>query len=187
MENLSLADIDSKLYFEVNINKNESDEKEYFEISLDINNTLGYNIFISDKNPLPSAKENIISYIKYENIINPKLRLQSKYIDNKFYIGIEGKLDFNITIEKKSLKSENESIINEGIYEYRSFDFQIKFKDNHFDNLYTFNGNEYKPSSKVFENISKENLMKYFSRGIDLNNTDDNSFFNYIIKFIIIP
>ena len=179
LENLSLTDIDSKLYFEVNINKNESDEKEYFEISLNINNTSGYNIFISDKNPLPSAKDNIICYIKYENIINPKLRLQSKYIDNKFYIGIEGKLDFNITIEKKSLKSENESIINEGIYEYRSFDFQIKFKDNHIDNLYTFNGNEYKPSSKVFENISKENLMKYFSRGIDLNNTDDNSFFNY--------
>ena len=179
LENLSLTDLDSKLYFEVNINENKSDEKEYYEISLDINNTSGYNIFISDKNPLPSVKDNIISYIKYENIINPKLRVQSKNINNKFYIGIEGKLDFNITIEKKSLKNENESIINEGIYEYKPFDLQFKFKDNHFDKLYTFNGNEYKPSSKVFENFSTENLMKYFSRGIDLNNTDDNSFFNY--------
>lgn len=179
LEKLSLVDIDSKLYFEVNINNNTLDEKEYYEISLDINNTLGYNIFISNKNPFPSAKDNNISFLKYYGINNPKLRIKSKNINNEFYIGIEGKLDFNITIVKKYLKSENESIINEGIYEYKSFDSLIKFKDNNIDKLYTFNSNEYKPSSKVFENINSEKMMKYFSRGIDLYNTDDSSFFNY--------
>ena len=102
---------------------------------------------------------------------------------SKFYIGIEGILSFNIVIKKK-LANENEIknlSLSEGDYKNVIFNNPIQLKDKHLP-LLTFGINDngdYKIYSNTFKNISIENIMKYFSRGLDLDNTDDQTFFNY--------
>ena len=181
LNNLNLNDIDTPMYIEVDINK-ENKETQYYEISLNIIKTSGYNIFISDSNPYPSIKSNYTNFLKYENNYNPILRIKS-YNINKFFIGIEGVLFFNISIEKK-YANETEIknlILSEGDYKNINFTSSIQLKDKHLT-MQSFLNNEndnYKIYSNIFKNESMDNMMKYFTRGIDLDNTNDKTFFNY--------
>ena len=179
IENLSINDIDEPLYFEVDINEGE-DEEEYYEILLEINETSGYNIFISDSNPYPSIKNNITHFLNYKDNKKPIIRIKSKNIE-KFYIGIEGILYFNMKITRKFFEKkgdEDELILSEGLYKYVFYkDTQVKLKDGHLNNIHTFSG-DYKITPKVFVNDSIENIMKYFTRGIDPDNIYDYTFLN---------
>ena len=173
LNNLINNDIDTQIYIEVDINKGTKDN-EYYEISLEISKTSGYNIFISDTNPYPNIRDYTSKFLKYENNNNPKIRIKSKGI-NKFYIGIEGILKFDINIKK-----HNDLInsLSDGDYDYAKFNTSIKFKDNHLTGIYTF-GSDYRINSSFFKGELNENLMQYFARGIDLDNTIDHLFFNY--------
>ena len=76
IENIKSNDIDSPIYIEVNI-KQGKNESEYYEISFDIKKTEGYNIFISDSNPYPNIKDYTHKFIKYDNNLNPKMRVET--------------------------------------------------------------------------------------------------------------
>ena len=171
-KNLNNNDIDVPMYVEVDVDKHEKDF-DYYEISLDIYKTSGYNIFVSDSNPYPNIKNYVSKFLKYENNNNPKIRINAKEID-KIYIGIEGTLTFDIKIKKiKTISSTN---LSDGDYDYINYNTQVKFSDNRL--FYTF-GSDYIINSTIFNNESSTNLMKYFSRGIDLVNTIDHSFFDF--------
>ena len=181
INNLNLNDIDVPMYIEVYISEAEK-ETEYYEISLKIDKTSGYNIFISDSNPYPNIKNNYSNFLKYENNYNPILRIKSFNI-SKFYIGIEGILSFNILITKKYANEIDFKNLNlsEGDYKNIMYNTQIQLKDKHLP-LQTFvinDNGDYKIYSNIYKNISIENIMKYYSRGLDLDNTDDHTFFNY--------
>ena len=177
IENLRLSDVDAPLYIEVHINK-EKNESLYYEISLEINKTSGYNIFVSDENPYPNIKDYTIKFIKYDDNLNPKLRLKASSLD-QFYISIEGIIYCNLTIERKYNKEINKLIESEGDYKKRPYNISIYLSDDTKKYLesYTFN---YRPKSKLFKNnFPLDSILKYFTRGIDLSNTDDSDFFNY--------
>lgn len=180
IENLNSNDIDSPIYFEVNINKGKN-ESEYYEISLDIKKTDGYNIFISDNNPYPNIKDYTQKFIKYDNNLNPKIKIKT-FLINQFYIGIEGILYFNITIRRKYIENNN-IFFNEGEYIEQAYNISFSFKDETIKNLETFTS-DYKPHSNLLKNevqndVTLDNVLKYYTRGIDLYNTDDGAFFNY--------
>ena len=176
INNIKLNDIDSPLYIEVNINQ-EKNESVYYEISLDINDTQGYNIFISDYNPYPNIKNYTSKFIKYDNNLNPILRIKTNLM-NKFYIGIEGILFFNLTIKKEYNTGHNELILSNGEYNETSYNISVYLKDETIKNLESFTS-DYKPQSKLLKNdMPLDYILKYFARGIDLDNTDDGIFFN---------
>ena len=180
IENINSNDIDSPIYIEVNI-KQGKNESEYYEISFDIKKTDGYNIFISDNNPYPNIKDYTHKFIKYDNNLNPKIKIKT-YLKKQFYIGIEGVLYFNMTIRRK-FSENNDIIINEGEYMEQEYDISFSFKDETIKNLETFTS-DYKPHSNLLKNevqndVTLDNVLKYFTRGIDLSNTDDGAFFNY--------
>ena len=180
IENINSNDIDSPIYIEVNI-KQGKNESEYYEISFDIKKTDGYNIFISDNNPYPNIKDYTHKFIKYDNNLNPKIKIKT-YLKKQFYIGIEGVLYFNMTIRRK-YSENNDIIINEGEYMEQEYDISFSFKDDTIKNLETFTS-DYKPHSNLLKNevqndVTLDNVLKYFTRGIDLSNTDDGAFFNY--------
>ena len=184
INDLNLNDIDAPMYIEVGIKK-ENNKLRYYEISFEINETSKYNIFISDSNPYPSIKDHIAKYLKYENKLNPKLIMKVINID-KFYVAIEGILHFNIIIRKKLFESEekmNEVELSEGDYKEKAFDMGIQLKDKYLSiQIFSDNANftDYNMYSYIYKNEIIENLMKYFLSGIiDLDNTNDNSFFNY--------
>ena len=179
LENLKMNDMDAPLYIEVNITKEEN-EFVFYEIELEINETQGYNIFLSDKNPYPNIKDYTSKFIKYDNNYNPKVRIKTKSL-NQFYLSIEGILSFNLTIKKNYSNENEELILSEGEYQKESFNIPILFMDENIRNLETFTS-DYKP--KLHSNILKEDssldfVIKYFTRGIDLDNTDYKSFFDY--------
>ena len=177
IENLKLDDIDAPLYIEVNINA-EKNESVFYEISLEIKETSGYNIFISDNHPYPNIQDYTIKFLKYEENFNPKLRMKANSI-NQFYISIEGILYGNLTIEKKYNLGKKELIQSEGDYNEESYNVSIYLKDETLNNLDTFTSN-YRPQSYFLNNdLPLDSVLKYFTRGIELNNTDDGSFFNY--------
>ena len=190
VQNLNLNDIDVPMYIEVYINEGV-ENFEFYEISFEIKKTSGYNIFISDKNPYPNIRDNTNSFIKYENNLNPILLIKSFKI-NAFYIAIEGKLFFDIVIKRKCAKNLdefNKLIFNKGEYEYINYENQFQLGDKHitiqtFPNNYTVY-ETHKLYSNIFKNETTENLMKYFTRGIDLYNTNDKSFFNYELFLFI--
>jgi hypothetical protein len=181
LKNLNLNDNDAPMYIEVNIINGT--ELEYYEISLEIYNTSGYNLFISDKNPYPSIRNYVNNFLKYENNLNPTLIIKTANI-NKFYIGIEGILYFNIIIKKKYCNNTvdyNNLILNKGEYQYVNYTYiKYQFKDKHLA-IQTFyeDNNDIKLYSNIFKNESIGNIMKYFTRGIDIVNTNDISFLNY--------
>lgn len=179
MNYISSNDIDAPIYFEVNINKGKN-ESEYYEISFDIIKTEGYNIFLSDNNPYPNIKDYTYKFIKYDNNFNPKMRIKT-YSKNQFYIGVEGIIYFNITITRKYNNDNREILLNEGEYKEQSYNVSISFKDDQIKNLETFSS-DYKPKLSFLNNDiynSLDNVLKYFTRGIDLYNTEDGLFFNY--------
>ena len=181
IKNFKSNDIDVPIYFEINIDEGK-DETEYYEISLDINEADGYNIFISDNNPYPNIKDYTHKFIKYDNNLNPKIRIKSFSL-KQFYIGIEGKLYFDMTIQRKYIKDNEEVDFNEGEYNNKSYNISVYLKDETIKNLETFT-NDYRPKSNFLKNDVQNNvtldiMLKYFTRGIDLDNTDDNNFFNY--------
>ena len=190
INNINLNDIDSQIYIEVNIN-NEKNKLEYYEISFDIKKTSGYNIFISDKNPYPSIRNHTNNFLKFENNNKPILRIkkaydnETRYID-KFYIWIEGILFFNISITKKISENETEHenlILSYGEYENVNYDAPAELRRDGIS-LQTFNKNnknnsDYRIYSNRYKNASVENMTKYFLRGIELENTNDDSFLNY--------
>ena len=180
IKNLNSNDIDSPIYIEVNI-KQGKNESEYYEISFDIKKTDGYNIFISDNNPYPNIKDYTHKFIKYDNNLNPKIKIKT-YLINQFYIGIEGILYFNMTIQRKYIEN-NDIFFNEGEYMEQAYNISFSFKDETVKNLETFTS-DYRPQSNLLKNevendVSLDNVLKYFTRGIDLYNTDDGAFFNY--------
>ena len=176
LTNIKINDIDNPLFFEVNINEETKKENEYYEIALEIKETHGYNIFISNSNPYPSVRNNLNSFLKYKNNMNPKIRIKSKDIKKKgFYIGVWGRLQFNIFLEKKNYEGNIDNLIlSEGEYDYINYNISLDNKNTKF----TF-GENYTIKSNIFKNETKEDLMKYFTRGIDLDNTEDYSFLNY--------
>ena len=176
INNINLNDIDNPLHFEVNINPDKITSSEYYEISLNILDSSGYNIFISGSNPYPNVRNNLNNFMKYENNKNPIIRIKSAEIKkNSFYIGIEGNLRFNITITKKIFEGDIKNLIlSNGEYDYIKYNISLDNNNNNF----TF-GENYNIKSRIFLNETKENVMKYFTRGIDLDNTEDNSFLNY--------
>jgi len=176
LSNIKLNDIDTPLYFEVYINNTEKNNlSEYYEISLDIYKPSSYNIFISNSNPYPNIRNHLNNFMKYENELNPKIRIKSEDIKNIFYIGIEGNINFNLTLTKKIYEGDiNYLILSEGEYDYIRYNISLDNKNNKF----TF-GEDYNVKSNIFANDSKENIMKYFTRGIDLDNTEDYYFMNY--------
>ena len=181
IENLGTNDIDSPIYIEVNINQGKN-ESEYYEISFDINKTDGYNIFISENNPYPNIKDYTHKYIKYENNLNPKIRIKT-FLLNQFYIGIEGVLYFNLTIQRKYNNETNKINFNAGEYDEGPYNVPVSLKDEIIKNLETFTS-DYKICSNLLkidmqENVTFDNVLKYFTRGIDVYNTDDGEFFNY--------
>ena len=181
LKNLNINDNDSPMYIEVNIINGT--ELEYYEISLEIYKTSGYNIFISDKNPYPSIRNYVNNFLKYENNLNPILIIKTANI-NKFYIAIEGILYFNIIIKKKYCNNSvdyNNLNLNKGEYQYVNYTYiKYQFKDKHLA-IQTFyeDNNDIKLYSNIFRNESIGNIMKYFTRGIDIDNTNDISFLNY--------
>ena len=177
IENLKLDDIDAPLYIEVNINA-EKNESLYYEISLEIKKNNGYNIFISDNHPYPNVQDYTIKFLKYDNNLNPKLRMKANSI-SQFYISIEGIIYGNLTIEKKYNLHNKKLIQSEGDYNEESYNISIDLKDKTMNNLNTFTSN-YRPKSYFFNNdLPLDSVLKYFTRGIDLSNTDDGTFFNY--------
>ena len=181
VENIKLNDEDNPIYFQININENlnkEKNEFEFYEISLEINKSSGYNIFISNSNPYPSVRNNLNYFMKYSNNLNPKINIKSKDIKNHcFYIGIEGNLFFNLKITKKLY--EGEIKLSEGEYDYIKYNITFEQKVNKvLKGSETF-GNNYNLKSDIFSNETEENMMKYFTRGIDIDNTADYSFFNH--------
>ena len=177
IEYLKLDDIDAPLYIEVNINE-EKNESLYYEISLELKKNNGYNIFISDNNPYPNIKDNSIKFLKYENNLNPKLRMKANSI-KQFYIAIEGIIYGNLIIEKKYNLGNKNLIQSEGDYDEKSYEVTINLNDETMNNLETFTSN-YRPKSYFFNiYLPLDSVLKYFTRGIDLNNTDDGIFFNY--------
>ena len=172
-------DIDAPIYFEVNINQGKN-ESEYYEISFDIITTQGYNIFLSDNNPYPNIKDYTHKFIKYDNNFNPKMRIKT-HLKNQFYIGVEGIVFFNITITRKYNNDNRELLFSEGEFKEQSYNVSISFKDDQIKNLETFSS-DYKPKLNLLNNNiynSLDNILKYFTRGIDLYNTEDGLFFNY--------
>ena len=176
IEKLKLNDIDAPLYIEVNINE-EKNESVYYEISLEIKETSGYNLFISDNNPYPNIQDYTIKFLNYENNLNPILRMKANSI-KQFYVAIEGIIYGNLTIQKKYNLGNNELIQSEGDYNEESYNISFSFKDEAITNFETFTSN-YRPQNYFFINdLPLESVLKYFTRGIDLNNTDDGLFFN---------
>ena len=181
LNNLIINDNETPIYLEVNINKGK--ELEYYEISLEIFSTTGYNLFISETNPYPNIINNKNNFLKYYNNLNPKIVIKTVNI-TKFYIGIEGKLHFNLNIKRQFSKNNTEYeelVINNGEYEDVLFNYsKFQFKDKHLT-IQTFSegNNEFNLYSSIFKNESIENMMKYFTRGIDIYNTNDRSFLNY--------
>ena len=182
--NISITNDDSPLYFEIKTDEIKNNS-EYYEISLDIKKSISnrYNIFISSLNPYPNTINNLNNYMKYLNESNPKIRIKSiDIINNTFYLGIEGNISFNLTINKKFYHEGNISnlILSEGEYDYVNYDVSIENKNyGIYLGANTF-GENFTVKSKIFYNETKENMMKYFTRGIDKDNTDDkNGFFNY--------
>jgi hypothetical protein len=105
LENITLNDENIPLYFQIKINEKKED-LEYYEISLEINKSSGYNIFISNSNPYPNVRNNLNYFMKYLNNSNPKMYIKSEKIKNNFfYIGIEGKIFFDLKINKKMNKN----------------------------------------------------------------------------------
>ena len=101
LNNIILNEIETPLYFEININKEKINPSEYYEISLDISKSSGYNIFISGSNPYPNIRNNLNNFMKYENNLNPIIRIKSGDIkNNSFYLGIEGNINFNLIIKR---------------------------------------------------------------------------------------
>ena len=177
IEKIKLNDIDAPLYIEVTIYP-EKNESVYYEISLEINKTSGYNIFVSDSNPYPNIKDYTIKFIKYDDNLNPKIRIKA-YLLNKFYIAIKGILYFDLIIEKK-YNLENEEIIkSEGEYEKKPYNISIYLKDEIMKNLESFTSNYKLKSNLLNGDFTLDSVLKYFTRGIDLDNTDDRAFFNY--------
>ena len=185
INNIYLNEIDAPIYIEVDIDKEEN-KLEYYEISFDIKKTFGYNIFISNINPYPNIRNNNNSFLKFENNNNPILRIKKFYGNNtyidKFYIGIEGLLLCDISITKHL--SENKTdydnlILSYGEYENVNYNIKVDMGDG--STLHTFNKNntDYRIYSNRFKNESIENMTKYFLRGIELENTDYDGFFNY--------
>ena len=177
--NLKMNDIDAPLYIEVNIIREENDFV-FYEISLEIMETQGYNIFLSDNNPYPNIKDYTSKFIKYDNNFNPKLRIKTKSL-NQFYIAIEGILSFNLVIKKNYLRENTELILSEGEFHKESYNIPITFTDDTIRNLETFRF-DYKPklnSNVLRANSTLDYVIKYYTRGIDLDNTDYNSFFDY--------
>ncbi len=183
INNIKMNDIDSPLYIEVNINP-EKNESVYYEISLDIKETKGYNIFISDNNPYPNIKDYTTKFIKYDNNMNPVLRIKTNLM-NQFYIGIEGILSFNLKIKKERSTDKNELIFSNGEYNEVSYNVSVYLKDETLKNLESFTY-DYKPQSNWLKNnIPLEYVLKYFTRGIDLDNTDDGTFFhNHLFTYL---
>lgn len=172
-------DIDAPIYFEVNINQGKN-ESEYYEISFDIIKTEGYNIFLSDNNPYPNIKDYTHKLINYDNNFNPKMRIKT-HLKNQFYLGVEGIVYFNITITRKYNNDNREILFSEGEFNEQSYNVSISFKDDLIKNLETFSS-DYKPKLNLLNNNiynSLDNILKYFTRGIDLYNTEDGLFFNY--------
>ena len=183
IENLKLNDMDAPLYIEVNIKK-EKNESIYYEIELEIKKTKGYNIFVSDNNPYPNIKDYNSKFIKYHNNLNPKIRIKT-YLRNQFYIGIEGILYFNLTIRRKYITKINELILTEGEYNIEPYNNSVYFKDETLKNLETFTS-DYRPQSLLFkDNLPLDLVLKYYTRGIDLDNTDDGEFFNDNLFFYL--
>ena len=177
IENLKLNDMDAPLYIEVNITK-EKNESIYYEIELEIKKTKGYNIFVSDNNPYPNIKDYTTKFIKYHNNLKPKIRIKT-YLINQFYIGIEGILLFNLTIRRKYTTNINKLNLTEGEYNTEPYNNSVYFKDETLKNLETFTS-DYRPRSTLFKNdLPLDLILKYYSRGIDIDNTDDGEFFNY--------
>ena len=179
IENIKLNDEDVPIYFQININE-KKEELEYYEISLEINKSSGYNIFISNSNPYPSVRNNLNYFMKYSNNLNPKIYIKSKEIKNNFfYIGIEGNIFFDLKINKEIY--EKEIKLSEGEYDYINYNVTFEQKVNKvLKGSETF-GNNYNLKSDIFSNETEENMMKYFSRGIDIDNTENYSysFFNF--------
>lgn len=177
IENIRMSELEAPLYIEVNINREEN-ESVYYEISLQINETDGYNIFISDNNPFPNVKDYTSKFIKYDNNLNPILRIKTNLI-SQFYIAIEGILYFNLTVKKRYNIENNELILSEGEYNEMAYNISVYFKDETIKNLESFTY-DYRPESNSLKNnITLDSILKYFTRGIDLANTDDGLFFNY--------
>ena len=180
IENLKLNDMDAPLYIEVNIIK-EKNESIYYEIELEIKKTKGYNIFVSDNNPYPNIKDYTSKFIKYHNNLNPKIRIKT-YLINQFYIGIEGILTFNLTVRRKYITKINELILTRGEYSRKPYNNSVYFKDETLKNLETFTS-DYRPKPFLFNNympdLPLDIVLKYYTRGIDLDNTDDGEFFNF--------
>ena len=181
LENIKLNDVDNPIYFQININEKKEEEKnksEYYEISLEINKSSGYNIFISNSNPYPSVRNNLNYFMKYSNNSNPKINIKSKKIKNHcFYIGIEGNMFFNLKINKKLY--EGDIKLSEGEYDYIKYNVTFELKVNKvLKGSETF-GKNYNLKSDIFINETDENMMKYFTRGIDIDNTVDYSFLNH--------
>ena len=177
IENLKLNDIDAPLYIEVNINE-EKNESVYYEISLKIKETHGYNIFISDNHPYPNIQDYTIKFLKYDNNFNPTLRMKTNSI-NQFYIAIEGILYGNLTIKKKYNLENNELIQSEGDFNEESYNITFSLKDETITNLETFTSNYRLQNDFFINDLPLESVLKYYTRGIDLYNTDDGIFFNY--------
>ena len=178
LSNIKLNDIETPLYFEVNINTNNSEKNnlsEYYEISLELYKPSPYNIFISNTDPYPNARYHLNNFMKFENELNPKIRIKAEDVKNIFYIGIEGNINFNLTLTKKIYEGNiNYLILSEGEYDNIKYNISLDNKNNKF----TF-GEDYNVKSSIFINDTKENVMKYFTRGIELDNTEDYSFMNY--------
>ena len=181
--NISITNDDTPLYIEIKTDKIKNNS-EYYEISLDIKKSQSnrYNIFISSLNPYPNTIDNLNNYMKYLNELNPKIRIKSiDIINNTFYLGIEGNISFDLTINKKFYIEGNISnlILSEGEYDYVNYDVSIENKNyGIYLGANTFGGN-FTVKSKIFYNETKENIMKYFTRGIGIDKTDQNAFFNY--------
>ena len=176
LNNIILNDIETPLYFEININKEKINPSEYYEISLDISKSSGYNIFISGSNPYPNIRNNLNNFMKYENNLNPIIRIKSGDIKNSsFYLGIDGNINFNLIVKRCMYDGDiSNLILTKGEYDYVKYNISLDKNNNNF----TF-GENYTIKSHIFANDTKENIMKYFTRGIDLDNTEDNSFLNY--------
>ena len=90
---------------------------------------------------------------------------------------------FNLTINKKIYEEGNITnlILSEGEYDYVNYNVSIENKGyGIFLGGNTF-GENFTVKSKIFYNETMENIMKYFTRGIDIDNTDENTFFNYYL------
>ena len=69
--------------------------------------------------------------MKYANNNNPKIRIKSSDINNNiFYIGIEGILNFNISINKKVYEGDIQNLIlSEGEYDYIEYNTPLDNKN----------------------------------------------------------